>query len=53
MLLDKPATPELTLNDHRKKHLIQSIRNMLFEYEDYEKDFIQVSITKRKSTPKF
>lgn len=31
--------PELSA--HRTKHLIQVIRNILFEYEKYEKDFIQ------------
>lgn len=27
-------------NAHRTKHLIAVIRNILFEYEKYEKDFI-------------
>ncbi len=31
-------------NKHRIKHLIAVIRNVLFEYEKYEKDFIQMDI---------
>jgi hypothetical protein len=32
------------LNKHRTKHLIEVIRNVLFEYEKYEKDFLQMNI---------
>lgn len=32
------------LSTHRMKHLIETVRNVCFEYETYEKDFIQMSI---------
>ena len=31
------------INDHRRKHLIEVLRNIAFEYEQYEKLFTQVS----------
>ena len=34
--------PELNL--HRMKHLIETIRNICFEYEKYEKDFVQMNM---------
>ena len=32
------------INRHRVKHMTQCIRNVLFEYEKYEKDFLQMDI---------
>lgn len=32
-----------TINQHRKDHLTDCIRNMAFEYDNYEKLFIDVS----------
>lgn len=31
-------------NAHRLKHLLECIRNCCFEYEKYEKDFIQMDL---------
>ena len=30
------------INDHRRRHLIEVIRNMAFEYEQHEKTFLNV-----------
>ena len=32
------------ISRHRVKHMTQCIRNVLFEYEKYEKDFLQMEI---------
>ena len=32
------------INDHRRKHLIEVLRNLAFEYETFEKLFINVSL---------
>ena len=39
MALDKTST-----NDHRRKQLLACLRNVCFEYEDYEADFVQVDL---------
>ena len=31
-------------NDHRRKHLLACLRNICFEYDDYEADFVQLEI---------
>ncbi len=32
------------LNSHRRKYLIQCIRNILFEYQDFEQNFLELNI---------
>jgi len=32
------------LSKHRRKHLIETLRNVLFEWEKYEKDFLQMDV---------
>ena len=32
------------VNAHRTKHMVECIRNCLFEYEKYEKDYMQMGI---------
>ena len=39
LILDKANT-----NDHRRKQLLACLRNMCFEYEDYEADFARVEL---------
>ena len=39
LLLDKANT-----NDHRRKQLLACLRNLCFEYEDYEADFARVEL---------
>ena len=39
MALDKE-----NLNEHRRKHLLATIRNICFEYEDFEVDFTKLDL---------
>lgn len=39
LALDKENT-----NNHRRKQLLACLRNITFEYEDYEADFIQLDL---------
>ncbi len=32
------------INEHRRRHLIEVVRNLSFEYEQYEKQFLQVRL---------
>ena len=32
------------LGSHRRKHLLESIRNCCFEYEKYQQDFVQIDL---------
>lgn len=38
-MLDRANT-----NDHRRKQLLACLRNLCFEYEDYEADFVQLDL---------
>ena len=42
LILDRANT-----NDHRRKQLLACLRNICFEYEDYEVDFVQVDLWKK------
>ena len=39
LVVDRTVT-----NDHRRKQLLATLRNICFEYEDYEADFIQIDL---------
>ena len=39
LVLDKENT-----NEHRRKQLLACLRNLCFEYEDYEADFVQLDL---------
>lgn len=44
LALDREKT-----NDHRRKQLLACLRNVCFEYEDYEADFVQLDLVKKLS----
>lgn len=34
------------LNSHRRKYLIQCLRNLLFEYQEYEEKFLEMNVAR-------
>lgn len=37
---------EKYLNSHRRKYLITCLRNILFEYQEFEEQFLELNVTR-------